>query len=36
MEIGRLRPDGVGVQYRPEHGPLKRWKKTQLELAGLA
>ena len=33
---GRVKPDGVGVQYMPEHGPLKVWKKTQLELAGLA
>lgn len=33
---GRLKPDGVTVQYLPEHGPLNRWKKVQLELAGLA
>ena len=22
---GMLVPDGVGVQYKPEHGPLKAW-----------
>ena len=22
---GRLIPDGVGVQYKPGHGPLKAW-----------
>ncbi|KAL7643445.1 UNVERIFIED_CONTAM: hypothetical protein RMT77_005427 [Armadillidium vulgare] len=36
METGRLASDGVDVQYRPEHGPLRKWKKVQLELAGLA
>ncbi|XP_045609032.1 large ribosomal subunit protein uL16 [Procambarus clarkii] len=36
MASGRLFPDGVTVQYRPEHGPLLTWKKVQLELAGLA
>lgn len=36
MAVGRLFPDGVSVQYRPEHGPLLTWKKVQLELAGLA
>merc|ERR1712234_6516 len=36
LATGRVKPDGVGVQYMPEHGPLKVWKKTQLELAGLA
>ena len=35
MAIGRIVPDGVSVQYRPEHGPLDKWKRTQLELAGL-
>merc|ERR1712066_134424 len=29
---GRLKPDGVSVQYKPEHGPLNAWKRTQLEL----
>lgn len=29
MQEGRLRPDGVGVQYLPEHGPLKAWKARQ-------
>merc|ERR1712119_221949 len=32
---GRLKPDGVSVQYKPEHGPLNAWKRTQLELAGV-
>merc|ERR1712112_375316 len=32
---GRLKPDGVSVQYKPEHGPLNAWRKTQLELAGV-
>lgn len=36
MGNGRLVSDGVNVKYRPEHGPLSRWKKIQLELAGLA
>ncbi|KAK3849400.1 hypothetical protein Pcinc_043209 [Petrolisthes cinctipes] len=36
MASGRIFPDGVSVQYRPEHGPLHVWKKVQLELAGLA
>ena len=36
MASGRLAPDGVNVKYRPEHGPLKAWKKVQLELAGMA
>merc|ERR1712002_306293 len=36
METGRLKPDGVNVQYRPEHGPLDVWRRVQLELAGLA
>merc|ERR1712126_659688 len=26
---GRLVPDGVSVQYRPDHGPLQRWKNAQ-------
>lgn len=25
---GRLIPDGVGVQYRREHGPLSSWMKS--------
>merc|ERR1711970_20158 len=33
---GHLKSDGSSVKYLPEHGPLKRWKKTQLEMAGLA
>merc|ERR1739842_134137 len=32
---GKLQPDGVTVQYMPEHGPLSRWCKIQAELAGL-
>jgi large subunit ribosomal protein L10e len=34
LATGRLKPDGVTVQYKPEHGPLKAWMRTQLELAG--
>ncbi|KAG0722603.1 60S ribosomal protein L10 [Chionoecetes opilio] len=34
MAKGRLFPDGVTVQYRPQHGPLAVWKRSQLELAG--
>merc|ERR1711915_589979 len=34
-EEGRLLPDGVGVQYLPEHGPLSRWCKVQADLAGV-
>ena len=30
---GRLENDGCNVKYRPEHGPLENWKKTQVELA---
>jgi len=26
---GRLIPDGVSVQYLPNHGPLSRWKQYQ-------
>jgi len=26
---GRLVPDGVGVQYKPDHGPLQAWKNAQ-------
>ncbi|CAG0880986.1 unnamed protein product, partial [Darwinula stevensoni] len=33
---GRLTNDGCTVQYHPNHGPLNKWKKTQLELAGIA
>jgi len=32
---GRLKPDGVTCQYRPEHGPFKRWVKIQKELRGI-
>jgi len=32
---GRLMPDGVGVKYLPEHGPLSAWCKVQAELAGV-
>jgi len=35
LAAGRLKPDGVSVQYKPEHGPLNAWRKTQLELAGV-
>lgn len=28
-EKGVLQPDGVGVQYKPEHGPLKFWEERQ-------
>merc|ERR1712243_523897 len=26
---GRLVPDGVGVQYRPNRGPLSKWMAAQ-------
>merc|ERR1711872_161761 len=26
---GRLVPDGVGAQYKPHHGPLKKWMDAQ-------
>ncbi len=26
---GKLQPDGVGVKYLPDHGPLKDWAKRQ-------
>jgi len=32
---GRLIADGVNVQYKPEHGPLAKWAKTQASLAGV-
>merc|ERR1712039_511384 len=32
---GKLQPDGVNVQYKPEHGPLSEWCRIQAELAGL-
>ena len=32
---GHLKSDGVSVKYFPEHGPLKKWKKTKIELAGI-
>merc|ERR1712142_856434 len=32
---GRLLPDGVDVQYLPEHGPLSNWCKVQADLAGV-
>ena len=28
-EKGTLQPDGVGVQYKPEHGPLRHWEDRQ-------
>merc|ERR1712150_387717 len=34
-ESGKLRYDGVNVQYKPEHGPLSEWCKIQAELAGV-
>jgi hypothetical protein len=35
FDCGKLRYDGVGVQYKPEHGPLSAWCKIQAELAGV-
>merc|ERR1712062_485041 len=32
---GRLQKDGSHVKYLPEHGPLSKWCKVQMELAGL-
>ena len=32
---GRLQQDGSHVKYLPEHGPLSKWCKVQMELAGL-
>ena len=32
---GHLKSDGVSVKYIPEHGPVKKLKKTQLELVGI-
>eukprot|EP00094_Tigriopus_californicus_P005629 TCALIF_05426-PA protein Name:"Similar to RpL10 60S ribosomal protein L10 (Bombyx mandarina)" AED:0.18 eAED:0.18 QI:0/0/0/1/1/1/3/0/183 len=32
---GRLVTDGVGVQYKPEHGPLSEWCRIQAALAGV-
>merc|ERR1712173_542027 len=32
---GRLIPDGVSVQYKPEHGPLSNWCKIHAEMAGV-
>merc|ERR1712141_41264 len=32
---GKLQPDGVNVQYKPEHGPLSEWCKIQAELRPL-
>ena len=29
MANGRLVPDGVHVQYKPDKGPLSAWKKRQ-------
>lgn len=29
MSEGKLTHDGVGVQYRPDKGPLKYWKRRQ-------
>merc|ERR1712244_74154 len=28
LKTGKIVTDGVGCQYRPEHGPLARWKKN--------
>jgi large subunit ribosomal protein L10e len=30
MTEGMLTPDGVGVQYRPNQGPLDAWKRRQV------
>merc|ERR1712042_50702 len=27
LKTGKIVTDGVGCQYRPDHGPLARWKK---------
>ena len=29
LSENKLVPDGVSVQYKPDHGPLKDWKKRQ-------
>lgn len=29
---GRLAYDGCNVKYRPEHGPMVVWEKTQVQL----
>lgn len=29
MSEGKLKSDGVHVQYMPDHGPLDLWKKRQ-------
>lgn len=34
-EEGKLKPDGVGVQYLPDHGPLKNWMKWRAQLAAM-
>jgi len=34
-ESGQLIQDGVGVQYKPDHGPLSAWCKIQADLAGV-
>lgn len=28
-EEGKLLPDGVNVQYYPDHGPLQHWRNRQ-------
>jgi len=28
-EEGKLLPDGVNVQYYPDHGPLQQWRNRQ-------
>lgn len=30
---GILKPDGINVQYLPEHGPLSKWKERQSKSA---
>lgn len=29
IQTGKIVTDGVGCQYRPDHGPLSVWKKQQ-------
>ena len=31
-QSGKLTTDGVGVQYRPEKGPLSEWKNRMIKL----
>jgi large subunit ribosomal protein L10e len=30
LSENKLVPDGVSVQYKPDHGPLKDWKRRQM------